>query len=112
MDKSAVWTLRKSWFRLVGTITGGIAIVVLTACFPQNRVNGRMPTQGYVGVYSATLAYLRAVRDAETVVGQQAIKKAPIRNKLFGSVIIRPDGRGGPRHVSVSGQNSADGEAA
>src|SRR5262245_7246924 len=30
-------SLRKSWFRLVGTIVGGVAIVVLTACFPQNR---------------------------------------------------------------------------
>src|SRR5215469_933726 len=31
-------SLRKSWFRLVGTIAGGVAIVVLSACFPQNRV--------------------------------------------------------------------------
>ena len=30
-------SLRKSWFRLVGTIIGAIAIVVLTAWFPQNR---------------------------------------------------------------------------
>ncbi|MCS3496156.1 putative membrane protein YccC [Bradyrhizobium japonicum] len=31
-------SLRKSWFRLVGTVVGGIAIVILTACFPQDRV--------------------------------------------------------------------------
>ena len=31
-------SLRKSWFRLVGTVVGGIAIVVLTGCFPQDRV--------------------------------------------------------------------------
>jgi uncharacterized membrane protein YccC len=32
-------SLRKGWFRLVGTPIGGIAIVVLTACFPQDRVS-------------------------------------------------------------------------
>lgn len=31
-------SLRKGWYRMVGTIVGGIAIVVLTACFPQNRI--------------------------------------------------------------------------
>jgi uncharacterized membrane protein YccC len=31
-------SLRKGWFRMIGTIVGAVAIVVLTACFPQNRV--------------------------------------------------------------------------
>lgn len=30
-------SLRKGWFRMIGTIVGGVAIVVLTACFPQDR---------------------------------------------------------------------------
>ena len=30
-------SLRKGWFRLIGTILGAVAIVVLTACFPQDR---------------------------------------------------------------------------
>src|SRR5580704_17516846 len=30
-------SLRKGWFRLVGTIVGAVAIVALTAMFPQNR---------------------------------------------------------------------------
>ena len=30
-------SLRKGWFRLIGTIVGAAAIVVLTACFPQDR---------------------------------------------------------------------------
>jgi uncharacterized membrane protein YccC len=30
-------SLRKSWFRMVGTLIGAVAIVVLTACFPQDR---------------------------------------------------------------------------
>jgi uncharacterized membrane protein YccC len=31
-------SLRKGWFRVVGTVVGAVAIVVLTACFPQNRI--------------------------------------------------------------------------
>src|SRR5271170_8207430 len=30
-------SLRKGWFRIIGTAVGAIAIVVLTAVFPQNR---------------------------------------------------------------------------
>jgi len=30
-------SLRKGWFRMVGTIVGAIVIVALTACFPQHR---------------------------------------------------------------------------
>ena len=30
-------SLRKGWFRMIGTVVGAIAIVVMTACFPQNR---------------------------------------------------------------------------
>jgi uncharacterized membrane protein YccC len=31
-------SLRKGWFRMVGTGIGATAIVVLTACFPQDRL--------------------------------------------------------------------------
>jgi Fusaric acid resistance protein family len=30
-------SLRKAWFRMIGTLVGAVAIVVLTACFPQDR---------------------------------------------------------------------------
>src|ERR1700741_2211033 len=30
-------SMRKGWFRMIGTLVGAVAIVVLTACFPQNR---------------------------------------------------------------------------
>ena len=30
--------LRKGWFRMIGTLVGAVAIVVLTACFPQDRL--------------------------------------------------------------------------
>src|SRR4029077_1443301 len=35
-------SLRKGWFRVIGTIVGAAVIVVLTAYFPQDRV-------GYLG---------------------------------------------------------------
>jgi uncharacterized membrane protein YccC len=31
-------SLRKGWFRMIGTAVGAVAIVVLTACFPQQRI--------------------------------------------------------------------------
>jgi uncharacterized membrane protein YccC len=31
-------SLRKGWFRMIGTVVGAVAIVVLTACFPQQRI--------------------------------------------------------------------------
>src|SRR5437660_9136005 len=30
-------SLRKGWFRMIGTVVGAVAIVLLTACFPQDR---------------------------------------------------------------------------
>ncbi|MCK8783155.1 ABC transporter substrate-binding protein [Roseomonas sp. NAR14] len=60
------------------------------------RMGGRMPTMDQAGVYSATLAYLRAVRDAGTVEGEAVVARmraAPIDDPLFGTVTIRPDGR-------------------
>jgi uncharacterized membrane protein YccC len=30
-------SLRKAWFRMIGTVIGAVVIVVLTACFPQER---------------------------------------------------------------------------
>ena len=31
-------SLRKAWFRMIGTVVGAVAIVALTACFPQQRM--------------------------------------------------------------------------
>jgi branched-chain amino acid transport system substrate-binding protein len=60
------------------------------------RMNGRMPTEDHAGVYSATLAYLRAVKKAGSVEGSrvvQTMRSAPIDDALFGAVTIRADGR-------------------
>lgn len=59
-------------------------------------MNGKMPSGNQAGVYSATLAYLKAVAaidsdDARPVVAQ--MKKAGAQDKLFGDLSIRPDGR-------------------
>jgi branched-chain amino acid transport system substrate-binding protein len=60
------------------------------------RFNGRMPTANQAGVYSSVLAYLNAVKAADSVVGEDVIaqmRKQPIEDVLFGTVTVRPDGR-------------------
>lgn len=60
------------------------------------RMGGRMPTEDQAGVYSETLAYLRAAKAADTIEGDKIVaemRKAPIDDPLFGRVVVRPDGR-------------------
>src|SRR3954468_8576762 len=60
------------------------------------RMNGRMPTINHAGVYSATMAYLRAAKAANAIEGDKVvaqIRSSPIDDPLFGKVEIRPDGR-------------------
>ena len=60
------------------------------------RMDGRMPTMMQAGVYSATMAYLRAQRSVRTLDGAKAVaamKDKPIDDPLFGPTIIRADGR-------------------
>jgi uncharacterized membrane protein YccC len=49
-------SLRKGWFRMVGTLIGAIAIVILTACFPQNRIGflGLLALWGGICAFAAT----------------------------------------------------------
>ena len=59
-------------------------------------MNGKMPSGNQAGVYASTLAYLNAVAatgsdDAKDVVPQ--MKKFKGKDKLFGDVTIRQDGR-------------------
>jgi branched-chain amino acid transport system substrate-binding protein len=59
-------------------------------------MNGKMPSGNQAGVYASTLAYLNAVAatgsdDAKNVVPQ--MKKFKGKDKLFGDVTIRQDGR-------------------
>ena len=56
----------------------------------------KMPSSNQAGVYSATLAYLKAVAalgtdDAKPVIAQ--MKKAGKQDELFGDLSIRQDGR-------------------
>ena len=60
------------------------------------QMKGRVPTEDQAGVYSATLAYLRAVRKARTIDGDKVVeqmKATPVDDPLFGHVDIRKDGR-------------------
>jgi uncharacterized membrane protein YccC len=49
-------SLRKGWFRMVGSAVGAIAIVILTACFPQNRIAflGLLALWGGICAFAAT----------------------------------------------------------
>jgi uncharacterized membrane protein YccC len=50
-------SLRKGWFRMIGTVVGAVAIVVLTGCFPQDRVAflGILALWCSIGAFLATL---------------------------------------------------------
>ena len=57
---------------------------------------GRPPSANQAGVYSATLAFLRAVAAAGTDDARKvvpAMKAAPIQDPLFGETTVREDGR-------------------
>jgi len=60
------------------------------------RMGGKAPTEDQAAAYSATLAYLRAVKAANTIAGDAVVaqmRSAPIEDALFGHVVVRPDGR-------------------
>jgi len=60
------------------------------------RAGGRMPTMNHAGVYSSTLAYLRAAKAADSASGTKVVAQmgsAPIEDPLFGTTTIRRDGR-------------------
>jgi uncharacterized membrane protein YccC len=50
-------SLRKAWFRLIGTLVGAVMSVVLTACFPQDRALflGGLALWGAAATFVATL---------------------------------------------------------
>ena len=60
------------------------------------RHGGRMPTMNQAGVYSETLAFLRAAAEAGSVSGRAVIAQMgarPIEDALFGPTTVRRDGR-------------------
>jgi uncharacterized membrane protein YccC len=52
-------SLRKGWFRLVGTVIGAIAAVVLSACFPQSRAGFLLGLAFWGGVCALVATLLR-----------------------------------------------------
>ena len=52
-------SLRKGWFRMIGTFVGAVAIVALTACFPQNRAGFLMSLALWGGLCSLVATLLR-----------------------------------------------------
>ncbi len=52
-------SLRKGWFRLLGTLVGAVAIVVMTACFPQDRIAFLVTLAAWGGVCAIVATLLR-----------------------------------------------------
>src|SRR3984957_9577411 len=52
-------SLRKGWFRMIGTFIGAVAIVALTACFPQNRAAFLLSLALWGGLCSLVATLLR-----------------------------------------------------
>src|SRR5271167_2316751 len=52
-------SLRKGWFRMVGTVIGAIAAVVLSACFPQSRAGFLLGLALWAGVSALIATLLR-----------------------------------------------------
>jgi uncharacterized membrane protein YccC len=52
-------SLRKGWFRMVGTGVGATAIVVLTACFPQDRIGFLLGLAAWGGACGLMVTLLR-----------------------------------------------------
>jgi uncharacterized membrane protein YccC len=52
-------SLRKGWFRMIGTVIGAVAIVALTACFPQNRAGFLLSLALWGGLCSLAATLLR-----------------------------------------------------
>lgn len=60
------------------------------------KMPGRVPTENQAGVYASVLAYLRAVKAANTVDGDKVmaeLRRKPTEDDLFGHVVVRADGR-------------------
>ncbi len=60
------------------------------------QMPGRVPTENQAGVYSSVLAYLRAVKRANSIDGDKVVaemKRVPSDDPVFGHVAIREDGR-------------------
>jgi branched-chain amino acid transport system substrate-binding protein len=60
------------------------------------RMGGKVPSANQAGVYSSTLAYLRAVAAGgsdEAKIAVPEMKRTPIKDPLFGETTVRADGR-------------------
>jgi uncharacterized membrane protein YccC len=126
-------SLRKGWFRMIGTVIGATMIVVLTAFFPQDRVAflGSLAVWGGICAFAATIlrnfaSYsaalagytaaiiaadtLGAVGGANTDVFMLAITRASeicIGIVCAGIVLAGTDLGGAPRQLAVSFANLA-----
>jgi uncharacterized membrane protein YccC len=57
-------SLRKGWFRMIGTIVGAVFVVILSTCFPQQRMGFLLILAIWVGA-CALMARSRSCRSRE-----------------------------------------------
>ena len=91
-------SLRKGWYRMIGTIVGGIAIVALTACFPQDRIGflAGLALWGAACAFVATilrnflaLAAQLAGVTAAIIAGNQLGQTGGVNGEAFTLAVIR-----------------------
>lgn len=77
-------SLRKGWFRVIGTIVGAVMVVVLTACFPQDR----MLFLGALALWAAGCAFVATLlrNFASYAAALSGYTTAIIAGDLFGTV--------------------------
>src|ERR1700722_12452037 len=67
-------SLRKGWFRMIGTVVGGVFIMILTACFPQQRAGFLVVLALWVGASALMASLLRNfVSSAASLAGFTAV---------------------------------------
>ena len=94
-DVDAPWTT-VTYKNALRQVRAGAARAFARRFAARPGMNGKMPSGNQAGVYASTLAYLNAVAatgsdDAKDAVPQ--MKKFKGKDKLFGDVTIRQDGR-------------------
>ncbi len=88
---------------------GGFKVEILSADHLNKPDVGAQIVRAWVdrdGVYSSVLAYLKAVKSANSIVGEDVVlqmRKQPIEDKLFGTVTVTSGRPSRARYVHVQG---------
>ncbi|MFL5254847.1 MAG: FUSC family protein [Rhodopila sp.] len=91
-------SLRKGWFRLIGTVIGAIAAIIITACFPQSRAGFLLGLAFWGGLCALAATLLRnfasyaaalAGYTAATIAGDELGALGGISGDVFALAVAR-----------------------